>query len=103
VTFRVAASTPNHRRPADPAPAAPSAPDPIRHRPVWFEAAGGFVRCPVYDRARIGTGATIHGPAIIEQMDSTTVVTGNDSVTGLDAGNLLLRVGSEAGSAPRAD
>jgi N-methylhydantoinase A len=36
--------------------------------------AGGFVACPVYDRDRLRAGNRIAGPAIIEQMDATTVV-----------------------------
>ncbi len=30
--------------------------------------------CPVYDRARLGAGAKLRGPAIISQLDSTTVL-----------------------------
>jgi N-methylhydantoinase A len=36
--------------------------------------AGGFVACPVYDRDRLRAGNCIAGPAIVEQMDATTVV-----------------------------
>jgi N-methylhydantoinase A len=43
-------------------------------RPVWFAEAGGFVPCPILDRYRLGAGASIPGPAVIEEKDSTTVV-----------------------------
>ena len=43
-------------------------------REVWLPEAGGFVDCPVYDRERLRAGNRIAGPAIIEQMDATTVV-----------------------------
>ncbi len=43
-------------------------------REVWLPEAGGFVTCPIYDRAALQAGNRIIGPAIIEQMDSTTVV-----------------------------
>lgn len=43
-------------------------------RDVCFESLDGFHRTPVYDRARLLPGMTIAGPAIIEQLDSTTVV-----------------------------
>ena len=43
-------------------------------REAWFPEAGGFVSCPVYDRDRLLAGNRIIGPAIVEQMDSTTVV-----------------------------
>jgi N-methylhydantoinase A len=43
-------------------------------RDVWLSEASGFVSCPVYDRDKLGPGHRIAGPAIIEQMDATTVV-----------------------------
>jgi N-methylhydantoinase A len=42
-------------------------------RQTWF-AATGFCATPVYDRDRLPTGADFIGPAIVEQMDTTTVV-----------------------------
>ncbi len=36
--------------------------------------ARGFVTCPVYLRDEIPSRATFRGPAVIEQMDATTVV-----------------------------
>jgi N-methylhydantoinase A len=45
----------------------------LERRPVWF-ADTGFVDCPVYDRTRLPVGTTFDGPAIVEQMDTTTVV-----------------------------
>jgi N-methylhydantoinase A len=46
----------------------------IGRREVWMPEAGGFVLCPVYDRARLAAGNRLAGPAIVEQMDATTVV-----------------------------
>ena len=43
-------------------------------REVWLPEASGFVSCPVYDRALLDHGNRIAGPAIVEQMDTTTVV-----------------------------
>jgi N-methylhydantoinase A len=43
-------------------------------RDVHFESLGGFVPTPVYDRAALEPRMTITGPAIIEQLDATTVV-----------------------------
>jgi N-methylhydantoinase A len=43
-------------------------------RPVFFPEAGGFVPCPVYDRALLPVGARITGPAIVEEPESTTVL-----------------------------
>lgn len=46
----------------------------IGSREVWFPEAGGFADCRVYDRDKLEAGNRIAGPAIIEQMDSTTVL-----------------------------
>jgi N-methylhydantoinase A len=46
----------------------------IGHREIWLPEAGGFVSCPIYDRDRLDSGNRIAGPAIVEQMDATTVV-----------------------------
>ncbi|CAN7440316.1 hydantoinase/oxoprolinase family protein [Bosea sp. LjRoot9] len=46
----------------------------IGSREVWFPEAGGFVACKIYDRDKLKSGNVIAGPAIIEQMDSTTVL-----------------------------
>ena len=43
-------------------------------RPVYFAESEGFVDCPVYNRYALGAGAIVRGPAIIEEIDSTTVV-----------------------------
>ena len=43
-------------------------------REVWLPEAGGFVACPVYDRERLRAGNRFAGPAIVEQMDATTLV-----------------------------
>jgi len=44
-------------------------------RPVFLgERDGGFVECPVYERSQLRPGNRAVGPAIIEQMDSTTVI-----------------------------
>ncbi len=46
----------------------------VGSRDVWLPEAGGFTACPVYDRERLRAGNRFAGPAIIEQMDATTVV-----------------------------
>jgi N-methylhydantoinase A len=76
VTFRVeatgvvrkAAFQPQPERGADASAAI------MGHRDVWLPEAGGFVACPIYDRDRLTAGNRIDGPAIVEQMDATTVV-----------------------------
>ncbi|MDW8443636.1 MAG: hydantoinase/oxoprolinase family protein [Acetobacteraceae bacterium] len=43
-------------------------------RDVWLPESGGFVAVPVFARDRLAPGNRLAGPAIIEQMDSTTLV-----------------------------
>ena len=59
-------------------------------RPVYFGESDGFVDCAVYDRYRLGAGAILKGPAVVEELDSTTVIHPG-SFAGVDAfGNLVL-------------
>ena len=46
----------------------------IGRRDVWLPEAGGLVDCAVYDRERLRAGNRVAGPAIVEQMDATTLV-----------------------------
>ena len=43
-------------------------------RPVWFPEAQDFVPTPIYSRDELKPGHRFAGPAIVEQMDTTTVV-----------------------------
>ncbi|MGE3994545.1 MAG: hydantoinase/oxoprolinase family protein [Variibacter sp.] len=52
--------------------------------------AKGSVACPVYDRARLGAGVTVEGPAIITQLDTTTLVLEGQRATTDRVGNLLI-------------
>ena len=61
-------------------------------RHVFFREAGGYVDCPVYDRAGLGPGAALEGPAIVEQMDTTTVVPPGQDLVCDARGNLLISI-----------
>jgi N-methylhydantoinase A len=43
-------------------------------RPVWLPEAKDFVETPIYDREALRPGNRFAGPAIVEQMDATTLV-----------------------------
>lgn len=43
-------------------------------RQVYFGRDAGSLRCPIYDREKLHSGHVLKGPAIVEQMDSTTVI-----------------------------
>ncbi|HEV2301690.1 MAG TPA: hydantoinase/oxoprolinase family protein [Stellaceae bacterium] len=46
----------------------------IGRRQVWLPEAGDFVAAPIYARDRLAHGNEIAGPAVVEQMDATTLV-----------------------------
>jgi N-methylhydantoinase A len=77
VSYRLRARVPVPRFepvPADAGTKGPPAPDAIKGtRGVYFEADAG-TETTIYDRARLAAGATFSGPAIVEQLDATTVV-----------------------------
>ncbi len=60
-------------------------------RPVYFAEAGGRVDCPIYDRYLLGSADEIEGPAIIEEVDSTTVIHPGYRAVVDEFGNLFLR------------
>ena len=47
-------------------------PQPCGRRPIWHDR--GFVPASVFARRDVGRGAVIDGPAIIEQLDTTTLI-----------------------------
>jgi N-methylhydantoinase A len=59
-------------------------------RPVWFE--GGWFETPVYVREHLPVAARFEGPAIVEQLDCTTLIEPGNRVE-IDAiGNLVVGV-----------
>jgi N-methylhydantoinase A len=59
-------------------------------RPVYFAEIGGFVACPIVVRYGLGHGAVVEGPAIVEEMDSTTVLHPGYRATVDRFGNLVI-------------
>ena len=64
----------------------------IGSRPVWFPEAGDFVTTPLYSREDLKPGNLFTGPAIVEQMDTTTVVPPGMKVSVDSYLNLILEV-----------
>jgi N-methylhydantoinase A len=60
-------------------------------RPVWFD--GVWHDTPVYAREKLPLDAGIAGPAILEQMDCTTVLEPGDRARSDSDGNLIVEVG----------
>src|SRR3954447_2362670 len=79
-------------RPALP-PLAPAGADArLGERPVWFSEPSEPVDCAVYARERLGTGATVTGPAVIEERTSTTLLWPGDVATVAEGGELIVQV-----------
>lgn len=66
-----------------------SAPPLVGERSVWFRDTG-FVQTPVLHRTALGPGTSVVGPAVIEQMDTTTIVPPGWTARADGRGNLLL-------------
>ena len=76
---------------AEPGPADPGAAR-LGERPVWFAQAGGTVPTALYDRARLTPGMVVEGPAIVEQMDTTTVAPPGATMRVDRASNLVMEL-----------
>jgi N-methylhydantoinase A len=61
------------------------------NRPVWFDGEAS-VDTPVYDRAKLLPGQTLAGPAVIEQLDATTVLGPGDQCAIDRVGNLIVEL-----------
>ena len=62
-------------------------------RPVFLTEEGRFIDCPVFDRYGLEPGATVNGPAIVEERESTVFV-GPDARCAIDEHlNLVMSLG----------
>jgi N-methylhydantoinase A len=87
LTARIARPKPHPETPPEVTRQAPAS------RRVWFVTTG-FVETPIYQRDAIPSTSRIEGPAVIEQMDTTTIVPPGWSVTVDRTANLLLTRGA---------
>ncbi|RTL94215.1 MAG: hydantoinase/oxoprolinase family protein [Hyphomicrobiales bacterium] len=60
-------------------------------RPVWYD--GRWHDTPVYAREKLPLDAVIEGPAILEQMDATTVLEPGDRARSDADGNIIIDIG----------
>lgn len=70
----------------------PEDPNPKETRQVYFEEYDDFVKTPVFERNILTPKTKIEGPAIIEQLDATTVVHPYCEASVRKGGNLILEV-----------
>ncbi len=74
LTFNVAAVGTRHADRAAAHRGRRAAPEPVARRPVTFGVEDGPVETAVYRRDDFGAGAEIAGPAVIGQVDATTLL-----------------------------
>jgi N-methylhydantoinase A len=59
-------------------------------------ARGAWQTAPVFDRVKLPVGARIAGPAVVQQVDATTVIEPGSAALVDDIGNLRIAVGLPA-------
>ena len=60
-------------------------------REVYFRELGGSVDCRIYDRELLGAGSEFEGPAIVEELTSTTLVPPGFLASTDEYGNIFIR------------
>lgn len=64
-------------------------------RDVWFHGQSTALATDLYDREDLPAGVTIEGPAIIDQLDSTTVIPPNSTAYIDEWLNIQIKLGAE--------
>jgi N-methylhydantoinase A len=62
------------------------------HRQVDFDELGRH-ESAIYERAHLGAGARVEGPAVVEEPAASTVLFPDDRLSVDDYGNLIVEVG----------
>ena len=65
-------------------------------RKAWFPEAGGYVETAIIDREAFASGATITGPAIVEDPDCTAVILPGDVARISAEGHLIIDIAQKA-------
>jgi N-methylhydantoinase A len=65
------------------------------HR-IYFEELADYVDVPIYLREKLNPGVTFDGPAVVVQLDTTTIIHPGQAVRVDDHSNLLIDTGAEA-------
>jgi N-methylhydantoinase A len=61
-------------------------------RKVYFKEFSGYADCPTFERSLLKANNIIIGPAIVEQMDSTTVIPPKQTVRVDNFGNIIIDI-----------
>jgi N-methylhydantoinase A len=70
-------------------------------RELYLPDTRGYAEIPVYDRYALGAGATLEGPAVIEERESTVVVSATARIRVDDASNVIVNVPPVGGDGRR--
>ncbi len=68
------------------------------HRDVFYPESRGYVSTPIYERGALRPGNELAGPAIVEQMDTTTVIHPGQTGRVDEFSNIVIAVTSEGAS-----
>jgi N-methylhydantoinase A len=71
--LRLRVAVPKYEPRDEPTPASPRPPEPKGRRKIHLDGATDR-EAALFERDRLDIGATIEGPAIVEQFDATTVI-----------------------------
>ena len=64
-------------------------------RQVYFPECGGMAEAVIYDRALMAVGDQFHGPAVVEEAESTMVIGPGGRFRVSNTGNLIIEIGEE--------
>jgi N-methylhydantoinase A len=95
LTFKVSAVGRRHEL-SLPRVSAGAAPAPLARRPVVFTDSPEPVETPLYARESLSAGTTIAGPALIGQVDATTLLPPGSDLRVDEYGNLHITLGEDA-------
>jgi N-methylhydantoinase A len=74
---------------------------PVAQRPVYFKEEG-WISVPIYRRELLGAQSVLHGPAIVEEMDTTILVLDRQRASVREGGILLIEeADGQRGGQPR--
>lgn len=65
----------------------------VTRRQVYFSDSQNAVDCPVYNRQMLSPGDEFHGPALVQEYASTSVIFEGDVCRVADTGELIIMVG----------
>lgn len=91
VNIRVTA-TGRRERPKLPTLALGSESTHIEERPVYWDDPNEPVNTPIYNRDLLGPGGEVHGPAIIEEYATTTVIPPGAVATVVESGEIIIKI-----------